>query len=112
LKTRFKSTVEQVSKPDGGVRRITVGEAGHRLAMLCAAISVAEIGRALAPLQLGAGVSGGAKAVTHAVRNPLAADLLAVVIKVDVENAFNSLTHGTRFAAVRKRAPELLPVVT
>jgi len=110
--TLLDSLLIGLQKPDGGVRPIAVGEAWYRLAMLCAAIAVAETGRALAPLQLGVGVSGGTEALAHAVRTALDADPLTVVISIDAANAFNSLDRSALFAAVRKRAPALLPVVT
>ena len=54
---------------------------------------------------------GGAAAVGHAVRAALAADPEAVLLSVDMANAFNSVKRDAVFAAVRSRVPALLPFV-
>jgi hypothetical protein len=78
IATLLDSLLIGLQKPDGDNRVVAIGEAWCRLAMLCATISVAEMGQAL-PLQLGAFVSGGVEAVTHAVRTHLDTDLLRVL---------------------------------
>ena len=105
------SNLVGLAKPGGGVRPIAIGEVWYRLAGLCAITALEGIGRTLAPLQLCVGVPGGAEAAGLAVTAALAADPAAMVLSVDVENCFNSLCRGRLFAAVKRRAPGLLPFV-
>ena len=66
----------------------------------------------LAPLQLGFGTSCGAEASTHAgllyLHN---APQDHSLIKLDFQNAFNSLTRDKMLEAVHETVPELFPFV-
>ena len=105
------SSLIGLQKPDGGVRPIAVGEVWYRLAGLCALTACSDAGKALAPLQLGVGVSGGVEAVGHAVKAALAADPEAALLTVDMENAFNSIDLPAVMTEVKKRLPALGPVI-
>ena len=62
------------------------------------------------PLQAGVGVSGGAERVVHAVRNWAqrhAGQPHKVVLKVDFQNAFNSVDRAAVLQAVRQHLPTL-----
>ena len=80
-----------LSKPGrpGSVRPIAVGEVWQRLASLCALAKVSAVGAALAPLQLGVGVSGGSQALGHAMRAGVHRDEGIVTIQVDLTNTFS-----------------------
>ena len=69
-------------------------------------------GEQLAPIQLGAGVSGGVDAAAHAVNAALAADPEAMALHMDIRNAFNTVGRDAIFAAVKRESPQLLPFVT
>jgi hypothetical protein len=57
------------------------------------------------------GVSGGVEAAGHAVKAALAADQDAVLLTVDMENAFNSIALPAVMAAVKARVPALGPLL-
>ena len=66
----------------------------------------------LSPKQLGYGVKGGAEATVHATRSFLSS--LAVgcaVVKLDFQNAFNSIHRDKMLEATRDLAPEIFPFV-
>ena len=105
------SSLIGLQKPDNGVRPIAVGEVWYRLAGLCALTACEDAGKALAPLQMAVGVSGGVDAVVHAIRAALAEDPDAALLTVDQANAFNSVARPAVFEAVKERVPELLPMV-
>lgn len=109
--TLLDSSLIGLTKPDGGVRPIAIGEVWYRFAGLCALVALEGVGRGLAPMQLCVGVSGGAEAAGLAVKAALAADPQAMLLTLDIENCFNSLDRGAMFAAVKRRAPSLLPFV-
>ena len=96
-------------KPNGGVRPIAIGEVWFRLAGICAMEACPGASRMLAPLQLGVGVAGGAQCMGHAVAHALRTDPSAVALKVDWENAFNTVHRSAVLRAVANRAPSLLP---
>jgi hypothetical protein len=60
-----------IRKPARGIRPIAIGEAWLRLAALCAVHECNDLGPRLASLQLGAGISGGAECVGHALHSAL-----------------------------------------
>jgi hypothetical protein len=92
------------AKPDGGARPIAIGEVFDRLAVLCALATLPAAGEALAQLQLSVGVSGGCKAVAHAVGAGMLADCVRVTLSLDTKNAFNML------AAAAEHVPCMLPI--
>ena len=99
-----------LEKPNGGVRPIAISEAWYRFAGVCALrVYGREIGVGLAPLQVGVGTRGGTETVVHALSAAIAEGM--AVFSVDMKNAFNSIDRAAVFAAVKARAPALLPVV-
>lgn len=106
------STLILLKKQNGGVRPIAIGEVWYRVAALCALEAVGrEVGRSLAPLQVGVGTRGGAEAVGHSVRAALEADEESMVVTLDARNAFNEIHRSVIFEAVKQRCPALLPLV-
>ena len=100
-------------KPDDEVRPIAVGETFRRLVGKCLARHedvTHQLEGVFLPCQVGVGISGGAEAVAHAVsclveehgHNP---DL--ALLKVDFENAFNSVSRAALLEAVQHEFPTL-----
>ena len=98
-----------LSKKDGGVRPIAVGNTLRRLATKVGARSMsASIGDSLRPVQLGFSTKGGCEAAAHAARRYLnGASHRRVIFKVDMANAFNSLRRDVFLAAAKQRAQGL-----
>ena len=97
-------------KKDGGVRPVAVGEVLRRLVSKCFCSkfkgrcekTFLEVG------QVGVGIKGGAEAAVTAVRNALErGDKNLGVLKVDLENAFNSIDRKAVLEAVREFFPEV-----
>ena len=98
-------------QPDG-VRPIAIGALWLRLVDKCAMAVGADLGKAMAPLQMGVGVSGGAQCVGHAVKAGIAAHPDHVTLQIDCKNAFNSLCRTSMLRAIATAATPLLPLVT
>ena len=96
-------------KPNGGIRPIAIGETWLRLACLCAVHKLCDLGPSFAPLQNGVGVPGGAECIAHMVRTALDRDPEALLVSLDLQNAFNSVSWQAIFNAVAERAPSLMP---
>lgn len=100
-------------KRDGGLRPIAVGDTLRRLVGKCLAHSVKEQAQArLEPTQVGVGTPGGAEAVIHVVRDWFrrhSTDPTRVALKIDMENAFNSIDRQAILEAVRAFSPTLVP---
>ena len=82
-----------LKKKDGELRPIAIGYTIRRLAAKCANNYATEnLSAQLAPIQLGVGISGGAKAAVHVLRR-YAEDLPNdhIIVKLDFTNAFNTL---------------------
>ena len=117
LWTRSRAVV--LGKPDGGLRPIAVGEAWTRFAARALVATVApSLVQALAPLQWGIGVPGGAEVVAHACS--LFLDVMEennlqhtnrpslCIQQVDFENAFNSVGRRAIYDGLATIAPSLL----
>jgi len=98
-----------LTKKDGGVRPIAVGNTLRRLATKVGARSMSStIGDSLRPVQLGYSTRGGCEAAAHAARRYLRESTnRRVILKVDMANAFNSLRRDVFLSAARVRAPAL-----
>ena len=98
-----------LSKKDGGVRPIAVGNTLRRLATKVGAKAMsAGIGETLRPVQLGFSTKGGCEAAAHAARKYLnGASHRRVIFKVDMANAFNSLRRDVFLTVARRRAQGL-----
>lgn len=99
------------NKKDGGIRPIAVGDTLRRLSAKCATKAVQEkFAGVFGPSQLGFGISGGCEAAVHASRrftnNSKMGD---VFLKLDFENAFNSIRRDHVAQCFARHAPELLP---
>ena len=91
-----------------GVRPIAIGEAWARLVSTCAMQASSKIGPALAPLQVGVGIKGGATVLGQGTKAGIMAHEKDVTLQLDFKNAFNSLSRQRMLEAVAKRAPQLV----
>ena len=98
-----------LSKKDGGVRPIAVGNTFRRLATKAGLKSVSKrLGQHLRPIQLGFGTPGGCEAAVHATRQYInAADEKRIIVKVDMRNAFNTIRRDVFLKASREHTPSL-----
>ena len=97
----------------GGVRPIAVGCTLRRLVAKVAGMKVMdEMAALLAPRQLGYGVRNGAEAAVHAARLYLRnLDPTIAIVKLDFQNAFNSIRRDKMLEAVQSLAPDLMAFV-
>ena len=99
-------------KKDGGIRPIAVGNVFHRLASRIAAKRViAELRRQLPPVQLGVRVSGGCEAAAHSFRAFVQSPVVPennVIVKLDMQNAFNTVRRDHFLEVCSSRAPSIL----
>ena len=100
-------------KPDDDVRPIAVGETLRRLVGKCL-VRHKEIAPHLEgiflPNQVGVGISGGAEAVAHAVSclvDEHSQDPNLALLKVDFQNAFNTVSRAALLEAIQTEFPPL-----
>lgn len=97
-----------LAKKDGGIRPIAVGCTFRRLASkLCCRKFHQTLTNIFKPRQLGFGVKGGCEAAVHAARTFLSRPDYEVFIKIDVQNAFNSVDRGALLSEVKKELPDI-----
>lgn len=105
------SVLIALEKLNGDVRPIAIGEVWYRLAAMCAMEAVGkELGRTLAPLQVGVGVPSGAETVAHSISAALEKDPDCIVLTADEKNAFNEIFRDPIARALLKFSPELYPL--
>ena len=109
----FGASLTPLKKKCGGIRPIAVGCTIRRLVSKCAVShALSTIPHLLAPHQLGFGIPGGVEAAIHACRVYLShLPPNKAVLKVDFENAFNSIRRDKILCAVKQHIPELLAYV-
>lgn len=104
-----------LSKKDGGIRPIAVGNFFRRLvAKLCCFHLKDKLGVFFRPFQYGFGTRGGCEAVVHAAReytffNNEATD--EVFLKLDFKNAFNSISRKVMLTEAAKISPDIYSFV-
>ena len=98
-------------KPSGGIRPIAVGELLRRLTGKCLMQAVRPEARDhFWPAQAGVAVPGGAEAAVHGLRawvSRHAASHDSVVVKVDFQNAFNTVSRDVVLQQARDKFPAL-----
>ena len=108
----FAANLTALRKKDVGIRPIAVGNVFRRLASKIAAKRVIpELRRQLPPVQLGVGVSGGCEAAAHAFRAFVQSSDVHennVLIKLDMQNAFNTVRRDHFLEVCSSRAPSIL----
>ena len=108
----FGARLLGLNKPDGGVRPIAVGRTLRRLAAKCLGNSVfEEMDSLLFPLQVGYGTRLGAEGAVHAARAYLTQLHLGnLMLKLDFQNAFNSIRRDVILKEVLVKAPKVYPL--
>jgi len=127
------SRMVPIAKPNGSFRPLAVGEVPLRvLSRAVSMVKTNELGPTLAPLQYGAGVSGGAEIIIHACQ--MTANFMkerdehtrseeqedpedpafdpTCIGMVDYSNAFNTLFRLRIHEGLVSYAPELIPYFT
>ena len=97
-------------KKDGGVRPVAVGEVMRRLVAkcFCARFKASSEELFVEAGQVGVGTRGGAEAAVIAVRTALQKGGGRLwTLKVDLENAYNSVDRGSILRAVKRYFPEM-----
>jgi Reverse transcriptase (RNA-dependent DNA polymerase) len=111
--TLFGGNLIALNKNSGGLRPITIGYVWRRIVAKCAnKFAISKLSTYFAPLQVGIGVPAGCEAAIHAVRrfiNGMSEE--QVVVKLDFENAFNSMRRDIMLEAVLDTVPEIYPFV-
>ena len=102
------------SKPNGGIRPIAIGNTLRRLTAKSAAFAAKEAVRAkLFPTQLGVAVPGGAEAIVHTARSYCRSNMETsdpiIFLKIDFENAFNSIRRDKLLQVARNDSKILYP---
>ena len=108
----FGARLLGLNKPDRGVRPIAVGCTLRRLAAKCLGNSVfEEMGSLLFPLQVGYGTRLGAEGAVHAARAYLTQLHPGnLMLKLDFQNAFNSIRRDVILKEVLVKAPKVYPL--
>ena len=112
----FGASLIAFSKPNGGIRPIAIGNTIRRLTAKAAAFNLKETSVAkLFPHQLGVAVPGGAEAIVHSARSFCASSLdsndVALFLKIDFQNAFNSVRRDNLLRVVKSELPCLYPFI-
>src|SRR3978361_171665 len=104
-----------LTKKDGGIRPIAVGNLFRRLvAKLCCFHLKESLGNLFRPLQFGFGTPGGCEAVVHSARQFLFHNNEAaneVFLKLDFRNAFNAVNRKVMLAEVVNISPDIFPLI-
>ena len=104
------------SKPNGGARPIAIGNTLRRLVAKAAAHALKTAMKPkLFPFQLGVAVPGGAEAIVHTVRSfchaCMGSDDTVMLLKIDFENAFNSIRRDKLLRVVQSELSSLYPFI-
>ena len=110
----FGASLIAFSKPDGGIRPIAIGNTLRRLTAKAAAYVVkGDSLSILFPHQLGVSVPGGAEAIVHAARSFCSSkrdsEEAELFLKIDFENAFNSIRRDHLLRIIKVELPRLYP---
>ena len=104
-----------IGKGGGDVRPIAVDDIFIRVIGKCIArMRGNDIGEMLSSVQFGVGFKGGCEFIVHSVSNWVSEILASgssskVIIKIDLANAFNTISREAIQAGINKHCPELLP---
>ena len=106
----FGASLIALSKKDGGVRPIAIGNTLRRLAGKCCMLKLSQqLPSTFQPHQLGVGTTSGAEAVVHACRNFFgdAGSTNKVLLKIDFKNAFNTIRRDCVLQKVFESFPQI-----
>ena len=106
----FGATLVALLKRSSGVQPIALEYTLHRLiAMAASRMARNEMAHLLSPRWLGYGVRGGAEAAVNAARRFLAKMAAHAFVKLDFQNAFNSIHRNKMLEATHDLAPDIYP---
>ena len=110
----FGASLIAIKKKQGGLRPIAIGSAYRRLTgKLVATRLTNTLSHQLMPTQLGVGVPLGCEAAVHAVRKYTANNRRGeLLVKIDLSNAFNSVSREAVFTQASRRCPSVLPLIS
>ncbi|CAI5981979.1 unnamed protein product [Closterium sp. NIES-65] len=106
------SNLVGLSKPNGDVRPVAIGDVLPRILAraLCISLRPAMVSYFLPCNQLGAGTRVGAEILTHSFRSTLATHPDWCALQIDVANAFNSFHRHVMFDGLRESPfSEMIP---
>ena len=103
----FDATLIALSKNDGGVRPIAIGNTLRRLFAKACVLKISQhLSSSFQPHQISVGTPSRAEVVIHAYRNFInKADPENILLKVDFKNAFNSVRRDVLLHKVQKLFP-------
>ena len=110
----FGGSLIAIQKKHGGLRPIAIGSSYRRLVgKLIAKHVTASVSSQLMPIQLGVGAPLGCEVAVHAVRKYAltSRDSHELLVKLDLSNAFNSVSREAVLSQVSRRCPSALPLV-
>ena len=110
LEVYYGANLFGLSKPNDDVRPIAIGYTLRRLGGRLAMSRVGDVcQKVLRPRQVGFGVRRGAEAAVHAMRGIICDEVCEdwIVLKVDMENTFNSVPRDKVLHKVLEVAPAL-----
>jgi hypothetical protein len=110
----YGASLTALSKKDGGIRPIAVGNTFRRLVAKIGSKRVQyAMGSQLRPHQLGYGTKGGAEAAVHAVRRYIQSEWTEprAIVKLDFQNAFNMIHRDRMLNVVKEHIPSLYPFI-
>ena len=109
----FGANILALKKNDGGIRPIAIGSTLRRLVAKVGCMSaISQVKDYLSPRQLGFGTKLGAEAAIHSARiflNEIPSNY--VLVKLDFQNAFNSIRRDKVLEATLEHMPDLYPLV-
>ena len=110
----FGGRLIALSKKDGGIRPISVGNVLRRLTAKVASLAVAPLAADIFKhVQVGVGVRGGMEGAIHSTRQfveSLSSE--EVVVKLDFKNAFNTIRRDVVLEEVSKHIPSIFHFVS
>jgi hypothetical protein len=97
-----------LKKKDGSFRPIAVGSTLRRLASkICCREFHSRLTEKFKPIQLGFGLKSGCEGAVHATRTFLNSQNFEILVKIDVQNAFNSVDRGVLLTQIENELPEI-----
>lgn len=106
----YGALLVSLTKKDGGIRPIAIGNTFRRLSSKLACRTIRHrINSHFFPKQLGFGIQKGCESIIHALRTFIRMNrsLQKVILKIDMKNAFNCVERDVMLSAVKEQVPEL-----
>jgi hypothetical protein len=102
------STLVALSKPEGGLRPISIGEVLARVACRASCVQLrAPLDAYFRPNQFGVMAQGGADQVLHTITAHLAQNPSHALVSLDAKNAFNSVSRDVMLKALLAAPPAI-----